>query len=140
MEIRAFQAGDRAAVVDLWQRCQLVVAHNNPQRDIDRKLQKDGELFLVGVIAGEVVASVMAGYEGHRGWVNYLAVAPERQKQGLGRALMVEVEQLLLARGCPKINLQIRTSNRHVIEFYRALGFIEDKVVSLGKRLITDNE
>ena len=98
----------------------------------------DPGLFLVGVIDGHVVASVMAGYEGHRGWINYLAVAPSLQKQGHGRQMMERAEELLRARGCPKINLQVRTSNVQVIEFYRSLGFATDEVMSLGKRLVID--
>lgn len=81
----------------------------------------------------------MGGYEGHRGWINYLAVAPELQKQGLGRDLMQAVEDRLLALGCPKINLQVREGNTDVIAFYEAIGFRDDACKSLGKRLIPDN-
>ena len=77
----------------------------------------------------------MAGYEGHRGWVNYLAVAPENQRAGLAREMMNEVERRLRASGCPKINLQVRYGNAGAIEFYRAIGYIQDDVVSMGKRL-----
>jgi len=96
------------------------------------------ELFLVGESAQQLVASVMAGYDGHRGWVNYLAVHPDNRRQGLGEALMRHVEQELLARGCPKLNLQVRSGNTAVLDFYRALGYLQDDVVSLGKRLIPD--
>ena len=82
----------------------------------------------------------MAGYEGHRGWINYLAVEPGRQRAGLGRALMAEAERLLCAAGCPKINLQVRSTNAAVIAFYRRLGYAEDAVVSLGKRLESDGQ
>jgi ribosomal protein S18 acetylase RimI-like enzyme len=99
MHIRPFQASDEAAVVALWERCRLTRPWNDPRKDIARKLSVQPELFLVGVIGGEVVASAMAGYDGHRGWVNYLAVAPEQQRRGLGRALMREVEQRLVALG-----------------------------------------
>ena len=80
----------------------------------------------------------MAGYDGHRGWVNYLAVAPGQRGQGLGAALMQHIEQQLLALGCPKLNLQVRSSNTAVLDFYRHLGYAQDEVVSLGKRLIPD--
>jgi ribosomal protein S18 acetylase RimI-like enzyme len=90
---------------------------------------------LVGILDGQIVATVMAGYEGHRGWLNYLAVAPEFQRRGLARALVAEAERLLRGAGCPKINLQIRTSNQNAIEFYRHLGYSVDDVVSMGKRL-----
>jgi ribosomal protein S18 acetylase RimI-like enzyme len=95
-------------------------------------------LFLVGAVEGKVVASVMVGYEGHRGWINYLAVSPDFRKKGFGRRMMEEAERLLRAEGCPKINLQVRTSNGDVIAFYRAIGFLQDDVVSLGKRLEHD--
>lgn len=96
------------------------------------------DLFLVGVLGSAVVASVMAGYEGHRGWINYLAVSPNHQKQGFGRKMMEEAERLLRCEGCPKINLQIRTANVEVIAFYQAIGYLQDDVVSLGKRLEHD--
>lgn len=87
---------------------------------------------------GTVIGSVMAGYEGHRGWVNYLAASPEHRGQGIGRALMTEVERLLLERGCPKINMQVRADNEAALGFYVALGYAPDAAVSLGKRLIPD--
>ena len=80
----------------------------------------------------------MAGYDGHRGWINYLAVDPMSQGSGIGRKMMEHAEQLLLEFGCPKINLQIRRGNREVIAFYEKLGYLEDDVVSFSKRLIED--
>lgn len=85
-----------------------------------------------------VVGSVMAGYEGHRGWINYLAVDPEVRRQGLGRRLMDAAESRLLELGCPKINLQVRSSNAEVLAFYDRIGFGRDDVVSFGKRLVDD--
>jgi ribosomal protein S18 acetylase RimI-like enzyme len=81
----------------------------------------------------------MAGYEGHRGWLNYVAVAPEHQRLGLGRAIVKEAERLLREAGCSKINLQVRTGNDGAIGFYRRLGYAVDEVVSMGKRLEHDN-
>ena len=138
MQIRPYQAGDEATVVALWHECGLTRPWNNPQKDIARKLAVQPELFLVGVVDGAVVASVMAGYEGHRGWVNYLAVVPRLRGTGFGRTLMQHVEKALLQRGCPKLNLQVRASNRKAIEFYRHLGYVQDESVSLGKRLVVD--
>jgi ribosomal protein S18 acetylase RimI-like enzyme len=138
MEIRTFHPDDEEAVISLWQRCDLVRAWNDPGKDIRRKLQVRPDLFLVGIHDHRIIASVMAGYEGHRGWLNYLAVAPEHQRQGYARAIVDEAERLLRAAGCPKINLQIRTSNQGVIEFYRRLGYSLDDVVSMGKRLEHD--
>jgi len=134
-EIRSFQPIDEAAVVQLWKDCNLVVSWNDPLRDIRRKLRVQPELFLVGVASGELIATVMAGYDGHRGWLNYLAVAPRFRRKGLGRKMVAEAEARLRLMGCPKINIQIRTSNTEVIEFYRRIGFTPDDVVSMGKRL-----
>lgn len=138
MEIRAYVATDEAAVVALWQACGLTRAWNDPLRDIQRKLTVQPELFLVGRLNQQIVASVMAGFDGHRGWLNYLAVAPAFQRQGHGRDLVAEAERRLLALGCPKLNLQIRTSNADVIAFYQRLGYRLDEAVCLGKRLIVD--
>ena len=135
---RAFRPGDEGAVVRLWRRCGLVVPHNNPHKDIARKMKTRPDLFRVGELEGRVVASVMIGYEGHRGWINYLAVDPDHRKRGFGRQLMDEAERLLRAEGCPKINLQVRRTNFEVIAFYEAIGFHEDDVASFGKRLDHD--
>ncbi len=140
MEIRAFQAADEEAVVALWRRCDLVRPWNDPHKDIRRKLAVRPDLFLVGVIDGQIRACVMAGYEGHRGWLNYLAVDPEYQRQGLARSMVTEAERLLREAGCPKINLQVRASNQGVVEFYRRLGYSTDDVVSMGKRLERDDK
>ena len=139
MDIRAYLESDEEAVIALWQDCGLVVAHNDPRRDIARKLEVGRDLFLVGVEAGEVVASVMGGYDGHRGWVNYLAVSPQHQRKSYGTVLMRAIEKMLLARGCPKLNLQIRRTNEAIIDFYNSIGYGEDAVVSMGKRLIPDH-
>lgn len=138
MHIRPFETRDEDAVIALWQQCGLTRPWNDPRRDIARKLAEQPELFLVGTIDASVMASAMAGYEGHRGWVYYLAVAPGHQRRQHGQALMQAVEALLIARGCPKINLQIRSSNAAVIAFYEQLGYAQDDVISLGKRLIAD--
>lgn len=139
MDIRAYLESDEEAVIALWQECGLVVAHNDPGRDIACKLEVGRDLFLVGVEAGEVVASVMGGYDGHRGWVNYLAVSPQHQRKSYGTVLMRAIEKMLLARGCPKLNLQIRRTNETIIDFYNSIGYGEDAVVSMGKRLIPDH-
>jgi len=142
LRIRSYAISDEAAVVALWQACGLVRPWNDPHKDIARKLTVQPELFLVGTVleegAEQLVATAMVGYDGHRGWVNYLAVTPGRQRLSMGRHLMAEAEALLLARGCPKINLQIRTTNAGVIAFYKKLGYAQDEAVSLGKRLIPD--
>jgi ribosomal protein S18 acetylase RimI-like enzyme len=111
------------------------VPWNDPRRDIALKLAVQPHLFLVGALGTSVIATIMAGYEGHRGWLNYLAVSPEYQRHGIGRRMVEAATALLKAAGCPKINLQIRRSNTDVIAFYTRLGFTIDDVVSMGKRL-----
>lgn len=138
MRIRPYAAGDETAVVALWEKCRLTRPWNDPRKDIARKLAVQPELFLVGVLGDAIVATVMAGYEGHRGWVNYLAVSPEHQRKGLGKTLMQEVEKRLMERGCPKLNVQVRAANGEALQFYRRLGYAQDEAVALGKRLIPD--
>lgn len=138
LQIRGYRSADQPAVVELWRTCGLVVPHNDPHKDIQRKLKVNPEWFLVGENEGRLVATCMAGYEGHRGWINYLAVAPECQGLGYGRAIMQAAEERLRAAGCPKINLQVRSTNAGVITFYKRIGFSEDPVMSLGKRLDPD--
>jgi len=139
ISIRPFAVDDTEAVVALWRAAGLVKPWNDPYLDIERKLTVQPELFLVAVGGdGALVGTAMVGYEGHRGWVNYLAVADPARGTGLGRALMAEAERLLVERGCPKLNLQVRTSNTDVIAFYERLGYAVDDAVSLGKRLIPD--
>ena len=96
------------------------------------------EWFLVGKLDGKVIATCMAGYEGHRGWINYLAVSPPLQRKGYAKAIMKRAEDILINAGCPKINLQVRATNQKVIEFYKSIGFKIDNVVSMGKRLEPD--
>ncbi len=139
MHIRAFEILDEDSVTQLWKDCGLVVSWNNPHSDIQRKLKVQPEMFLVACIDERVVGSVMAGYDGHRGWINYLAVHPEFQGNGIAVQLMNRAEGILREAGCPKINLQVRTSNKEVIEFYKRLGFRVDDALSLGKRLIPDD-
>lgn len=138
MIITPYQSEYQVAVIELWNACGLVKPWNDPSKDIERKAEHSPELFLVGLVDGKVVGTVMGGYDGHRGWINYLAVNPDAQQTGLGRALMQAVERLLLAQGCPKINLQVRSTNTQVITFYEKLGYQDDQVLGLGKRLIDD--
>jgi ribosomal protein S18 acetylase RimI-like enzyme len=138
MKIRAYAIPDEQAVLALWQECGLTRPWNDPRRDIARKLTEQPELFLVGTHEGALVSTAMIGFDGHRGWVYYLAVAPKYRGQSFGRMLMQEAERLLLERGCPKLNLQVRSSNTEAVEFYRKLGYTQDEVVSFGRRLIAD--
>jgi len=139
MITRPFDKSDQQAVIDLWVDCGLVVPWNDPVKDIERKLKVDPDLFLVGVLNGEIVASVMGGYEGHRGWINYLAVSPRHQRKGYGRLIMEAIELAIAQKGCPKINLQIRAANTDIAAFYQSIGYDIDNVIGLGKRLEPDN-
>jgi ribosomal protein S18 acetylase RimI-like enzyme len=137
--IRAYSADDRNGVIELWSECGLVVPQNNPELDIERKLKVNPEWFLVGELDGKIIATCIVGYDGHRGWINYLAVSPQYRRQGFAAKLMQEAEKILQNAGCPKINLQVRTSNKDVIEFYKSIGFSKDDVISMGKRLVKDS-
>ncbi len=138
VQIRPYRPADEAAVIALWQACGLTRPWNDPQRDIARKLTVQPQGFLVSVDDGCVLGSVMAGYDGHRGWVNYLAVSPERRGHGLGRQLMMSAEAWLCALGAPKLNLQLRSDNEATALFYERLGYQRDELLSYGKRLIDE--
>jgi ribosomal protein S18 acetylase RimI-like enzyme len=136
--ISTFAEADRAAMVELWQICGLTRPWNDPSKDIDRKLTDPVGGFLVARLDGVLIGSVMFGYDGHRGSINYLAVHPSHQGAGFGRYLVREAEAALLKLGCPKINLMVRRGNSGVAAFYEELGYLQDDVVVLGKRLIPD--
>jgi ribosomal protein S18 acetylase RimI-like enzyme len=136
VEIRSFHEKDELAVTALWH----VVfpddpPHNEPAALIRRKLQVQPELFFVALAEEQLAGTLLAGYDGHRGWLYHLAVAPERRRAGIGRALVEHAEARLLDLGCPKVNLQVRESNRAASGFYTALGYGAEARVSLGKRL-----
>jgi len=139
MKVRVYNKTDQDSVISLWNECGLVAPQNNPAKDIERKLEVDPDLFLVGTDESGIVATVMGGYEGHRGWINYLAVKPTEQRKGYGQSIMHAVEQRLKEKGCPKINLQVRTTNEQAIAFYSVIGYGNDDVVGLGKRLEHDS-
>lgn len=138
MTIRSYLLSDESAVIELWHKCDLTRPWNNPKLDIERKLQVNPELFLVGLIDNKVIASVIGGYDGHRGWIYYLAVDPSHRRRGLGRQIMEAVERKMLKLGCPKINLQLRADNSGVVEFYESIGYKTEARVSMGKRLVED--
>lgn len=136
--IRPFTASDTDVVILIWGQCGLIKPWNNPHLDIVRKLSFQPDLFLVGELYGEVIATAMFGYDGHRGWLNYFAVTPKFQKLGYGSQLMAFGEMKLIEKGCPKLNLQIRADNSTAAIFYKTVGYTQDTVISLGKRLIKD--
>ena len=136
LRVRPFHENDEPSVVALWAEAFADdPPRNEPRAVISRKLRVQRELFLVGEFQGDIVGTVIAGFDGYRGWVYHLAVRPRCRRRGFGRQLMREAETRLKALGCPKLNLQIRSSNAEVIAFYERLGYsIEDRA-SLGKVL-----
>lgn len=136
MHIRPFQDGDTASVIALWREALPDSApHNEPARVIHQKTSVERDLFFVAVVDSTVVGTVMGGYDGHRGWVYALAVAPAYRRQGVASALLTHLEAALAQRGCPKINLQVRSSNKEVVAFYEKLGYKVEERVSMGKRM-----
>jgi ribosomal protein S18 acetylase RimI-like enzyme len=123
------------AVIDLWNACNLIVPQNDPLVDIQKKLAFQPELFFIALLEGQLIGSIMVGYEGHRGWIQYLAVLPAFQKRGYGKKLVNKAIGELRKLGCVKVNLQVRRSNASVVEFYKHLGFEEEERISMGMRL-----
>ena len=138
INIRQFQPTDSQQVIDLWFTCGLVRSWNNPQSDIERKMAEHPELFFVAELDGQLIGSCMAGYEGHRGWIYYLAVHPQFQRRGVAAQLMQRAETGLAVIGCPKVELMIRSTNLPVVEFYETIGYVQEPVVVMSKRLIED--
>lgn len=137
-QIRTFSPDDTEAVIALWHESGLTRPWNDPRLDIQRKLGVQPELFLVAADGEDIVGTVMAGYDGHRGWLYYLASAPQRRGEGIGRALVEAAEEALMRLGCPKVQLMVRSGNDEVLGFYDALGYEQFTVVTTGKRLIPD--
>jgi ribosomal protein S18 acetylase RimI-like enzyme len=139
MKIFEFTDDQSDKVIALWEKCGLTRSWNNPEKDIARKNNDKNGKFLIGQIDEVLMASIMIGYDGHRGSINYLAVDPDFSGAGYGKILIAEAEQLLLSVGCPKVNFCVRTDNNKVTEFYRQLGYAIEPVHLLGKRLIKDD-
>ena len=136
VEIRPFAEADRAAVIALWREAfPDDPPWNEPEVMIRLKCRVQPELFLVGCVDGRVVGAVMAGFDGVRGWIHHLAVAPGARRKGVAARLMHAAERGLARLGCPKVNLQIRSANNAVVAFYRAIGYAVEDHVSMGKRL-----
>jgi ribosomal protein S18 acetylase RimI-like enzyme len=134
LEIGPISDSEIAEIVALWERCGLTRPWNDPLADIALARSRPSSDVLAGRIEGRIVASAMVGSDGHRGWVYYLAVDPDRRRQGLGRRMMQACEAWAQARGVPKIMLLVRGSNTQTIGFYRALGYLLEDTVLLGKR------
>lgn len=136
--IRTFCSGDESDVIDLWRECGLVVPWNNPETDIQRKLSTSPDLFYVGLLDDELIASCMAGYDGHRGWIYFLAVKSDYQRKGFASMVIDHAESELIKLGCPKVELMVRKTNENVISFYQSAGYDIDPVIVLSKRLTED--
>jgi ribosomal protein S18 acetylase RimI-like enzyme len=126
---------DAEAVIALWRACGLTRPWNDPVADFGRALGTQTAAVLMVRQGTGIAASVMVGFDGHRGWVYYLAVAPERRREGLGGKLMAAAEAWLRARGCPKLQLMVRDDNAEALGFYEALGLARQPVVTLGRVL-----
>ena len=136
MEIRKYEDKDEKTVIALWQEVLPdSTLHNDPATVIRQKVTVDRDLLLVCVVNESVVGTVMGGYDGHRGWIYSVAVKPEYQHQGLANTLIRQVEKELMDRGCLKVNLQVRASNKKVVAFYQKLGYTVEERISMGKRL-----
>ena len=136
LEIRPYRESDEEAVASLWREVFWdAPAWNVPEEDIRRKIEIQRELFLVATEGDQLVGTAMGGYDGHRGWVYYVAVSPKHRRRGIGAALMQGVEDGLVAMGCPKLNLQVRADNRGALSFYRSLGYVLEGRASFGKQL-----
>jgi ribosomal protein S18 acetylase RimI-like enzyme len=133
IEIGEAVASDAEAVIALWQACGLTRPWNDPQQDFDRALSWPASTILVAREGAALLGSTMIGYDGHRGWVYYLAVSPAHQRSGLGHRIMEAAANWLRDRGAPKIQLMVRTSNAATLDFYSALGFERQDTVTLGK-------
>jgi ribosomal protein S18 acetylase RimI-like enzyme len=126
----------RREVVALWTEIfRYDAAHNRPELVIDKKLAVHDDLFFVALVDNAVVGTIMAGYDGHRGWLYSLAVSPSCRRRGIGSELIAHAERALIGMGCVKINLQILKTNKSVMEFYTKLGYAEEKRISMGKRI-----
>ncbi len=137
MTLRPDQTADEAAVIGLWRESGMM-RWSDPRKDMARKMTVNPEWFLVGETDGRAGATCRIGYEGHRGWINLLAVAPTWQGGGPGRARMVKAERILRAEGCAKINRQVRATNPPVIAFDEKLGFGTEDFVNVGQRRVDD--
>ncbi len=134
--IRTFEMRDYEQVAALWRAAGLTLHLSDDAQSIQQKLERDPELFIVGEVDGQVVGAVLGCYDGRRGWVNHLAVAPRRQRNGLGTMLMAELEARFRAIGCVKVNLLIEPDNSGVQRFYDGIGYIRDELVFMEKTLV----
>ena len=138
--IRQYNEKDREQIIELWKTCNLTRPWNDPNKDFDRKNGVGEDLFIVLEFENKIIGTVMGGYDGHRGIMNYLAVSPDFRGKGFGKMLVEEVEKKLKQLGCPKVNLLVRLDNVEVGNFYESIDYKkQDDVSVFGKRLISDD-
>lgn len=144
LTVRNFCEGDGTAIVALWRQCGLLRPWNDPAADIARCLATPTSELFVGAEgrgdpgAAPLCAALMAGFDGHRGWLYYLAVAAERRGRGYGRAMVRHAEDWLVSRGAPKVELMIRANNDEVAGFYAAAGYAREERVVMARWLHAD--
>ena len=137
MNIRTAKLQDTPAIVALWKETNLLVPWNNPEEDIKRAFSTPTSTILVAEIENKLIGTILAGYDGHRGWIYYLAVKPEYQKHGYGRRLVEAAEDWLKSQGAPKIHLLIRKDNSQVQSFYHSIGYETSDVLMMKKTIDT---
>jgi ribosomal protein S18 acetylase RimI-like enzyme len=135
VRIEPATAADRAEAVALWQAAGLTRPWNDPGADFNLALSNPTSVILLARDNAALIGSVMVGFDGHRGWVYYLAVDPGCLKSGTGRMLMKASEDWLAQLGCPRIRLMVRTDNLTALGFYKAIGYEDQDVVTLGRTL-----
>lgn len=135
MEVRSYRPADFATIMALWRTCGLHPSRSDTPLSLERKLERDPDLFLVAEEAGRLVASIIGSYDGRRGWINRLAVTPDLRGRAIGRKLVALVEERLRERGCDKVNLLVEPDNRRVVEYYDRLGYRTDELVFMEKWL-----
>lgn len=135
LAVSAIEDADIPAVVALWERCELTRPWNEPKADLDRARKKPNSDILVGRDGNAIVATIMVGHDGHRGWVYYVAVDPDQHKKGYGRAILNAAEDWLRERDIEKLQLMVRPGNTHAQAFYETLGYEEQERVIYAKWL-----
>ncbi len=140
LRIEPYTKEAKQQVIELWIACNLTRPWNDPTLDIQRKLDDSPDLFYLAWIKDILAGTCMAGYDGHRGSIYYLGVAPQFQGKGVAQRLVEHGEKHLTKIGCPKINLMVRRTNTPVIGFYEKVGYRDDPVVVLSKRLVNDSQ
>ena len=135
MIIRPAASEMRSEVIALWHAAGLTRPWNDPRADFDLAMDSAGSTILTAHLDANIVGSVMAGFDGHRGWVYYLATEPNMLRKGIGRMLMSAAEDFLRSRGCPRIRLMVRGDNLEARSFYRSIGYVDQDVITMGRAL-----